>query len=174
MSLIHSKSAYSVSEPLGTCCMYVLCIGIFLSVGKQTCIKNPDEHSDKNKKMRRPKSNHPTLLAELYCNYFKHHVSGIFLSLSIFLIHTTSVTSPARSSNIVQNFFFAQHLSKVFVSILTDVSLSLALSETLWKVAAASEVLPGLVLINHSQSVYSPLSPSLSSASLASSLSRLI
>lgn len=45
-----------------------------------------------------------------------------------------------------------------FLFLLTDVSLSVTLSETHWKVATVSEGLPHSVLINHPQLLYSPLS----------------
>lgn len=57
--------------------------------------------------------------------------------------------------------FFRWTLGKVLF-LLTDVSLSLALSETLWKVAAVSEVQPRSVLINHSPvTLFSTLSLSI-------------
>lgn len=71
-------------------------------------------------------------LADLRCEIFKHRAELFFL------------------------------LNTCTKFLLTDVSLSLAPSETLRGVAAVSEVAPCSVLINHPQSLHSPLSLSLS------------
>ncbi len=170
MSLIHfsSQTAYPISEWLGVypCMRWDLFVCVCSALGKQTRVEKLHEHRE-NKDQKRW-----GLGIELCTNYRKHHSSGTFRR-SVFWVSTASVTSTARLSNNVPNFF-AEHLGKVFLFLLTDVSLSLTLSETQWKVAAVSEVPPRSVLINHPQSLYSPLSPSLSPASLASSLSLLI
>lgn len=85
---------------------------------------------------------------------------------------STLPTSAVRFSNIGQNFFFLLNTCTKFL--LTDVSLSLTPSETLRGVAAVSEVAPCSVLINHPQSLHSPLSLSLSPSPSPPSLSLLI
>lgn len=167
MSLIHSSSqtAYPISEWLGVypCMRLDFFVCVCCALGKQTRIEKQLEHRENKDKRWWGLGIEP-------CTNYRN--TGILKE--VFSAYLQPQWPPPPDYQTLFRTFLLNTWAKFFLFLLTDVSLSLTLSETRWKVAAVSEVPPRSVLINHPQSLYSPLPPSPSPASPASSLSLLI